>query len=434
MAKKQKWILPLVLVLVVVLLLGSFWDTAKVYLAPKTVLTEALANTAQALGTRFGGSPVHVLTKGFDRSLRNTIQLKMTRPEALLGDVQYDMTLMTQLSPRRILGSGTAAAGDRVLDLGLYLDDDFAAITSVGLLGGGYYGITYDTFSQDIRKNGILAFLIGEETLSEWEASMDDLQQTMWNTLELPEFSREDLKMAMLGLLALRPEVTRETVDLSRGMRECFRLRFQVKGELIRTAAEMADMPLPVVLDDNSLLTADFYLAEGYVVRCCLELTGPDAMAIALTGDTQPVTDCLMLDFSRGNGEHLGLTLNTVSSDKLYTEEITVRKKAEVCTMHYSWNSETGDGQLSHSGAAGKTVTALNLMPTENGFRIQTDDLDALLAILGEGEDKADTHATLTVTKGSDFAAPDYKNLDQWSMEDVLSLLGGLGGLLGLKL
>jgi len=38
------------------------------------------------------------------------------------------------------------------------------------------------------------------------------------------------------------------------------------------------------------------------------------------------------------------------------------------------------------------------------------------------------------VAKGSGFDTPGYKNLDQWSLQDLLALLGGIGGLLGLQI
>lgn len=438
MTKKKRWLIPLIFVLAGVLLLGLVWDSAKVYLFPKAALTEALANTSEELSIRFRGSPIHVLSRGFDMSLNNRVHLDMTRQEALLGPVHYDMTLQTQLSPRRILAQGTASTEDRVLDLGLYLDDEFAAITSEGLLAGGYYGITYETFSRDIRKSPMLAFLIGEDTISQWETDVESLRETMGKTLELPEISREDIKMAMMGLLALRPEVTKETVDLSRGPRECFRLRFQVEGELIRKAAEMANMSLPVALEADDVLTADFYLAEDYAVCCDLQLHGSQSIQLSLTGDTAPLTDELQLKFAKKpvveNTDYLRFYLNTVSSDQLYTEELTIQTSLQRNLLRYSWNRETGEGQLSRTRLENTYGATLNLQTTEDGFRIQTSDLDALLAVLGEGEDKADTPATLTVSRGTDFATPAYKNLDSWSMEDILILLGGLGGLLGLNL
>ncbi len=134
------------------------------------------------------------------------------------------------------------------------------------------------------------------------------------------------------------------------------------------------------------------------------------------------------------NTDYLRFYLNTVSSDQLYTEELTIQTSLQRNLLRYSWNRETGEGQLSRTRLENTYGATLNLQTTEDGFRIQTSDLDALLAVLGEGEDKADTPAILTVSRGTDFATPAYKNLDSWSMEDILILLGGLGGLLGLNL
>ena len=40
----------------------------------------------------------------------------------------------------------------------------------------------------------------------------------------------------------------------------------------------------------------------------------------------------------------------------------------------------------------------------------------------------------MAVTQGREVAVPDYKPFHQWSMEDLLILLRGFGGLLGLRL
>ena len=36
----------------------------------------------------------------------------------------------------------------------------------------------------------------------------------------------------------------------------------------------------------------------------------------------------------------------------------------------------------------------------------------------------------MTVRKGSAITTPKYKNLDEWSLDDLLVLLGSIGGLL----
>lgn len=435
--KRNKWILPAVTALVLAVCFVLSLEGVRVYLTPKTVLTSALMRTAQKLEDRFSGSPIQVLGKGLDRELDNTIQLQMNKNQGLLGDVQYDLTIQNRMWPRQLYAEGTARTSTATVDLKGYADERFAAIASDGLLNGQFYGITYETFSQDIRKNSLLAFLIGEDTITQWEESVTGLESSMDNALQIPEFSAKDLSMAVTGLLALKPKVSRDALTLSRGQRECYVISFQVDGELILSAAEYAGIALPVQVDQDSTLESFFYLAEGIVVRWDILLHGNNPFRLCLMGDTAPETDTLTLAYTKPgieHSDHLELILNTVSSDALYTEELTIQTEDSKNLIRYSWNRESGDGQLSRENRKGKWASTLNLTATEDGFRVVTEDLEGLLAVLGSGEDTSDSSATLTVTKGSSFSTPGYKNLDQWSMEDLMTLLGGLGGLLGLKI
>ena len=38
----------------------------------------------------------------------------------------------------------------------------------------------------------------------------------------------------------------------------------------------------------------------------------------------------------------------------------------------------------------------------------------------------------MTIRKGSEISIPEYKNLDQWSLDDLKVLLGGIGSLIGI--
>ena len=79
--------------------------------------------------------------------------------------------------------------------------------------------------------------------------------------------------------------------------------------------------------------------------------------------------------------------------------------------------------------ASGEIAHFLNLSQAQDGFQIQTKDFAALIGINSQkGFD-----STMTVRKGSAITTPKYKNLDEWSLDDLLVLLGSIGGLLGFK-
>lgn len=63
----------------------------------------------------------------------------------------------------------------------------------------------------------------------------------------------------------------------------------------------------------------------------------------------------------------------------------------------------------------------MKLTPAPDGFRIQSS--------LWKNYD-----STLTVTKGTPIQPPDCKNLDQWSLDDLLIFLNGVWSLIQPKI
>ena len=79
-------------------------------------------------------------------------------------------------------------------------------------------------------------------------------------------------------------------------------------------------------------------------------------------------------------------------------------------------------------------LLAMKLMPAENGFSVQTEDSGALLHLLTGTHAFQHSSCTMTVSRGSAFETPDYKNFTNCSLEDLLTLLSGIGSLIGINL
>ena len=75
-----------------------------------------------------------------------------------------------------------------------------------------------------------------------------------------------------------------------------------------------------------------------------------------------------------------------------------------------------------------REAISLNLSEAESGFRVMTQDFGKLMGWSG---DKT-YDCTMTIRKGSEISIPEYKNLDQWSLDDLKVLLGGIGSLIGI--
>ena len=124
------------------------------------------------------------------------------------------------------------------------------------------------------------------------------------------------------------------------------------------------------------------------------------------------------------NGEKSAFSykIGARGADGAHTETAAFGTQSISC----DWQPKTGDMVLT---LPGKSPISLNLSQAQDGFQIQTKDFAALIGINSQkGFD-----STMTVRKGSAITTPKYKNLDEWSLDDLLVLLGSIGGLLGFK-
>ena len=402
--KKKKWLL-LLIPAVLLLAAALVWF---LYLSPRMTLSNAADDALSKLEQRLAESPVPILAKGYDESGRNTTSLALTVSDG----VQYDMQVQTDLTSNQILADGTIRIDGKALNLSAYLDKEFAAITSEDLFKGGYYGITYDTFSSDVRSFPLLSRLIPSATLSKLDSSVEKLQVYM-NRIrqvpQLPEVQEEDIHKLILGLLVLKSDVHKETLTVDGQSLECLRFDYSATGGL-----------------SQGDINASFYLyGKTLVAVRCDGRAGENRAALRLDlgldaaqGDVSIAVEKL----ENGEKSAFSYKIGARGADGAHTETAAFGTQSISC----EWKPKTGDMVLT---LPGKSPISLNLTQAQDGFQIQTKDFAALIGINSQkGFD-----STMTVRKGSAITTPKYKNLDEWSLDDLLVLLGSIGGLLGFK-
>ena len=175
--KHRWWILLFPVLLAVVILIAVFWDTVSVYIAPKAVLSAALKNAYSQLETRFSDDPLLILAGTLEPASRYTADAQVCVENALLGNVEYDVQLRTDGGLHQLCVDGTAVTSDKQLDLAWYMDPEFMAVSSDGLVGGNYYGITYDTFAKDIRSIPLISFFISDKMISQWDVAIQTIRE-----------------------------------------------------------------------------------------------------------------------------------------------------------------------------------------------------------------------------------------------------------------
>lgn len=418
--KKKKW--PWIVLAVVLALVIAGALVWKLVLEPKAKLSQAIPEALSALEQRWSESPIPILAQGLDESGLNTTELNLSVSDG----VQYDMQVRSDMTGNRLCADGAVTVDGQKLNLSAYLDGKFAAITSRELLSGGYYGITYDTFSSDIRSFGLLSRLIPEELLTQWDGSVEKLRTYMNRSRQIPripEIQEQDIQLLMLGIVALPGDITRETVAMEGRELSCLCIDYSAGGEQV--GALLGNL---MRVDDPSQgeIKATFYLWENALLSAeCLGRAGENAVRLALSLGTNPLEGEVSIALEmQENGETsaFSYTIGARESDGSHME--TLLSGAQTISFH--WNPETGDMLLN---LPGKPPVSLNLTEAEDGFCVKTQDFAVLMGI----DSQKDFDAAMTVHKGASIVTPEYKNLRDWSFEDLLVLLGGLGSLIGLK-
>ena len=441
LGKKRGWWLIIVsaVILVVAILTVVFWDAVVLYVAPKVVLKTALTQTVESLKNRFREDPIWILLDAAEPEGQYTADVKLDTTYDVLGATSFDMTVSTDLSANQIEAVGTVKTANAVLPLTVYLDSQFMSVASDDLLGGNRYGITYETFGSDIRSIPLLSFLIPEATLQEWETSVSDVQKAMqfdYAVPQIPEVSPEDMQKLMLGILALPCKAEQEELLMQGNPYECRKLTYSADGEAV---TGILGQVWNGAEEGNGSVAVSFWLWEKTLIKVDVDAaSGDNRLAIALELGTDPAVSPLSLEITQlknGVQEKTAVMVQTQWIDNWYLQSWNIRTGEEGRAISYHWNSADNRLKLFLDGQ--DEAIEMKLAETETGIYLETKDLAQLLSGLSKEKGKdseTDIFCAATISKGAEMTTPEYKNLDQWSLKDLMVLLNGLGSLLHLEI
>ncbi|MBE6922883.1 MAG: hypothetical protein E7465_06850 [Ruminococcaceae bacterium] len=423
-----------------------FRDALMVRLFPKAVLSRSITDSFQQLEQRFENSPLRLVANALDTKGQQRVSIKLDTATQLAGVAHYTMELQTQSGPRRIFGQGTVSTGGGTMDLSVYLDGSCVAVSSEGLTDGQFYGITYDTFHQDIRSFELFSMLAGEQTLNGWEESLMELQELMEMNTQQVELSAQDVQTALLGTLALKPEV-----EAGEGKAE-YHVSFCSPGpalaELAKPYLDQVPEPLEDLIrameaDEASSLDIVFYLTDRRLtkIQSILTLSDGSWQVTGVLGE-DPATGPLTLEVvsrQEDNLDRVELTVETVSDPETYQEKIQLKRTRngvqEQLSADYSWDLTSGDLVLDLVRQGKKYPIRLNLTGEGDTLTLYSQEAEVIQSALTGKEKTGPAICTLVISPGEPVEPlSGYKNLSDWSAEDLLLLITRLGQLIGIKL
>lgn len=408
--RKTIWVILAAVIAIWIAFVAVYWDVLVMYIAPQIPLGTALETACSDLEARYQESPIPIFLRGYDETGRNTVSLELrTKTGAVPSG---ELTIQSQLEENRLQMDGKLPEETKLGNISLYMDRDFAALTSDTLLRSGYYGITYDTFAQDLRSIPLVSFLVPSEQIAQWEGSLGKFQEKMSRTVNLPpipEIPFDLLKKAPLALWVLRGKVTVQTPEINGEKFPCYQVVYRVDEE---TAKAVTERLAPGRVPSDSQVTLTCWLHEEKLVYLKLDASaGESSISVALT---------LIGDARTGD-----ITVE-VSGSGMQPSTISIRREGEWETIRlgdvvFSCQWNPGNGQLALK-LPEKEAVSLRLSEAEKGFRLESPELGKMLGVrLFDGYD-----CSAVVTRGAEFATPDFKNLDRWSLEDLGIFLTGV--------
>ncbi|MBR6596020.1 MAG: hypothetical protein IKK72_05575 [Oscillospiraceae bacterium] len=447
---KRKWWLVVVSAFAALGLSLCFFGV-RVRIAPRLVLYGALNDAFDQLEGRFEESPGHMLLDVYNSEGIYRADLQLETKMTLVGPVRYDMDMQVQLQPRRVLGTGTVVAAKQALDLSVYMDGDFAAVSSDGLVEGNYYGICYDTFSQDVQNREVLSFLIGEETMAGWEKSVSALDAFMSRETVLPAFSRSDIRAALYAVLTLDPQVSREKLQRNGEQSSVHAVSFRATGQQIAKAAkphweeltpEIAAWIDKIKEDPAFYIEAVFYLDQGTLVQLEASLKsseggGQITAGLGIADEKQAFS--LALEITEGEEQaRFELSVENSLNNEAYQEKIlfssTKNGKNQTYCADYTYDLSSGEVDLNLTKDGEESRLRMHLAGEGEKLTVTTQDIAPLVNLFREKPLKSAMICTVSIMQGEKITPPVYRNLDQWSLEDLWTLIKGLGSLIGINL
>lgn len=435
--KKHRYWIPALLVLLV--LAFVFSERAGQKLKAKSTLTSALSSVFSQLEERFQDDPILLLAECYNPDGKYSADVEMTTNQELLGAIAYRLNVDVDLNAHHFRADGIARTSNQSIDLSMYLDPDFLAVTSEELSAGEYYGITYDTFCADFRKIPLLNFIVNDTVLARWDDALQRIQSQVrreYPQPQLPQFHEDELRKLLLGVAAMPCQLQKADILVGEQTLSCTELDYVLSGEQV---TGILSQLTGEVFEKDCNAHFSFYLSGDALVRFTLSgTTGETPFRYCFDLNQNPLQDPLVLTGNYGTSKSLSVTVATQSTETRYAESWDIHSisqgKEQDHSFAFDWDIPSG--ALSFRSCQLADPILLTLRKAEHGLQLETQDLFSLLGLLSH-EDRISPSAVpavLTISKGSAIETPDYKNLDQWSMQDFLTLLAGAGSLVGIRL
>lgn len=424
------WIL-LTVVMTISAVMFVCWDWLLLFVAPSAVLSSAFSDALTQLETRFAESPLSMVWDVLDWEGKYTADMKLNVPNPILGTVYCDMRLQANLPAHRFQAEGSVSSAERSMDLSLYGDNSFIAASSESLNTEAYYGITFDSFLNDIRNIPLLDFVVTDSTLESWDISLQKLQRYLSMDAELPDipdFSEEEIRKIALGMVPVPRRIESRTVSANGEVWDCAAVTYTFRGAQINAVFSKA------AFQEQAPVYITFYLHDNALIKVSLldHSDGAEKQYHIILGD-DPKSGELSLQATSQSGT-ANIRITTGNQKGIRSETWEVQENDKTKSYCFAGDNRKANVTLTEGQRRGE----FTLSESESGLQMESEDFITVWNLLSDSQSSEASRITvpgsICIFQGSDIEPPEYKNLDQWSLEDFFILLEGIGSLIGIHI
>lgn len=477
---KKRWmvITPVVVIIAVVLL---FLNSIIMMIAPTYAVMKASENTISLLSKRMDRSPLSAMQILADCGRDGTIGTDFSYSDSYT-DFSGSISLMSKLSAQNYGMAATLSVGGEDLDLTALFNRDRFAFNS-SLIDDQYYGVTYDTFNQDIEAFADVAG-IDDEIVTMLQSYVEHMRSSMDS--DLPRMLEKYGKLTEQFVKDLKPVVSSEQVTIGGEKLGCKVVTYEITDDALDTLLEdfyalLSEDPemreylssylgaqnfalygmydygygdsdeadgdalyddMMDELDDaissfkkeySGSLNISYFISGNKLVR--FEIAGEpkisgEKVEFAAYADfgKNPDKNNIEVGFE-GTDEYddeigLKITYQSEYASNVITENIKLKASSygdsETVTLESAWDQKTGDITIALDTGYDDYEVDGNLKIAGGGLTLTLED------ILLDEYDDGYLDLTLTASKGTQIPNPSYVNLDKWD-EDFLNDLMDAG-------
>ena len=201
---------------------------------------------------------------------------------------------------------------------------------------------------------------------------------------------------------------------------------------------DLLEAQLPFSIDKDAEISLSFWLYEGAILKAELEIDSETKETeITLLLGEEPATGDIQLLIQDELG-YKEITVSKTVYETNYEETVRIRKVQNNLPsdhqIRYCWNPADGEVAVSLTKDSQTKNVTFKLEALPEGFLVTTADFEGLMHLLIGTKDSGNSVCAVAVAKGADFKTPEYKNFNEWSLEDMLLLANGIGSLLGIQI